>query len=129
MGPVQPVGGGGLHWMPAQTDRRSMSSENHNAELACLFAFEKFQPGSVESWRREGVCLAAAGRSCAHEHGETEAKSRHLGQVWKLGRVFVTGLLGDTARTTPHWATDSQARPGGPTESQRRQLPFPVPAD
>lgn len=113
----------------AQTDRRNLSSENRNSELACLFAFEKFQPGSAESWRREGICLAGVGRSHAHEHGETEVESRYLSQVWKLGRMFATGLLGNTARTTPQWVTDSQARPGSPTESQRRQLPYLVLGD
>lgn len=116
-------GGGWPGLTLAQTDRRNLSSENRNSELACLFAFEKFQPGSAESWRREGICLAGVGRSHAHEHGETEVESRYLSQVWRLGRMFVTGLLGDTARTTPHWATKSQDRPGGPAESQRQQLP------
>lgn len=41
--------------------RRNLSSENHNSELAYLFAFGKFQPGSAEPQRREGICLAGAG--------------------------------------------------------------------
>lgn len=55
--------------------RRNLSSENRNSELACLFAFEKFQPGSAEPQRREGICLAAVGWGHALGHGETKAES------------------------------------------------------
>lgn len=95
----------------AGSDRpgRNLSSGNRNSELACLFAFEKFQPGSAKPWRRKGICRgwggAGPGSWTRRNQGHVEAQ----GPMGKPGRECLIGFQGRGTAVMPSPQIPDQA--------------------